>query len=141
MEAARFRDLNPTAIMAEVAVTYILAMEGRYAEAERALRPSPARWPELWMRGIVYHGLGRTAESAAALEELTTRFGAAGAVQIAQIHAFREESDLAFQWLEKARQQRDPGVVLMARSVFFRKIHGDPRWVAFWREMGIELAG
>jgi TolB-like protein len=140
VEAARFRDLNPTAVMADVAVAYILAMEGRYAEAERALQPSPARWPELWMRGIICHGLGRTAESDAALDEMTRRFSAAGAVQIAQIHAFRGESDLAFQWFDRARQQRDPGVMLMARSVFFRNIRGDPRWVAFWRELGIEAA-
>lgn len=141
MEAARFQDLNPTAIMAAVAVTYILAMEGRYAEAEQALWPSPARWPELWMRSIVCHGLGQTAESDNALDELTKRFGAAGAMQIAEAHAFRGESDLAFQWMEKARQQRDPGLILNSRSFFLRKIYGDPRWVAFWRELGIEAAG
>jgi hypothetical protein len=70
------------------------------------------------------------------LKELTGDFSGMSAVQIAQIHAFRGDDDLAFQWLETARQQRDPGVVMMYRAVPFRKVYGDPRWAVFWREMG-----
>jgi TolB-like protein len=140
-EAARFQELTPTAILADSAVAYMFAAEGRFAEAERALRASTDRWPQLWLGSIILFGLGKTAEADAALAEMVRSFSATGAVQIAQIHAFRGEVDLAFQWLHKARQQRDAGVVNMYREVFFRRISGDPRWAAFWQELGIEAAG
>jgi serine/threonine-protein kinase len=140
LEAARFRELTPTAITADWALAYMSAMEGRYEEAERELRLTSSGWHALWLQGIVYHGLGRTSDADRSLAEFIRSFGDTGAVQVAQIYAFRGEKDLAFQWLDKARQQRDPGLFGLRRSVFFRPITDDPRWTAFWRELGIEVS-
>ena len=95
----------------------------------------------MWLRGIVYHGLGRQADADRSLEEFIREFGDIGAVQVAQVYAVRGEKDLAFQWLEKARRLRDPGLFGLRRSVFFRTITDDPRWTAFWRDLGIEVSG
>jgi len=141
LEAARFRDLNPIAIMADSSLAYMFAMEGRYEEAERELRLLSTGWPVMWLRGIVYHGLGRQADADRSLEEFIREFGDIGAVQVAQVYAVRGEKDLAFQWLEKARRLRDPGLFGLRRSVFFRTITDDPRWTAFWRDLGIEVSG
>jgi hypothetical protein len=45
---------------------------------------------------IAYHALGRKKESDAALSKLITKYNARMAYQIAEVHAFRNQSDEAF---------------------------------------------
>jgi hypothetical protein len=47
------------------------------------------------------------------------------------------ETDLAFEWLERAYVQRDPGLGMMNVSRPFRKLRGDPRWQPFIEKMGL----
>jgi hypothetical protein len=48
------------------------------------------------------------------------------------------EVDRAFEWLERAYSQRDPGLTEMKVSSRFRSLHSDPRWGAFLKKMGLE---
>ena len=57
------------------------------------------------------------------------------AYQIAEVHAFRGESDLAFEWLERAYVQRDPGVSEIKYDRLMHGIVGDPRYKAFLRKL------
>ena len=59
------------------------------------------------------------------------------AFQIAQAHAARGDMDLAFEWLERAYQQRDPGLAETKTAEFLPSFHADPRWDAFLRKMGL----
>ena len=43
--------------------------------------------------------------------------------------------DKAFEWLEKAYAQRDPGVVYTAMDMLLEPLHGDPRWQPFLQRM------
>jgi hypothetical protein len=57
------------------------------------------------------------------------------AYQIAAVHAFRDEADLAFEWLERAYNQRDGGLPDIKGD---RPMHGlvdDPRYKAFLRKL------
>jgi len=84
---------------------------------------------------IIHHAAGRSLESDAALKTLTEEYGWTAAYQVAEAHACRNEIDKAFEWLERAYAQRDPGVVYTATDRFLRPLHGDPRWKAFLERM------
>ena len=50
--------------------------------------------------------------------------------------AFRGEADRAFEWLDKAVEQNNPGLGAIAVTKLFAKIHGDPRWLPFLESVG-----
>jgi len=92
-------------------------------------------WRVIGLR-LAYYALGRRAEADAALAELIAGNAKEGASNIAYIYAFRSDADHAFEWLEKAVQNRDPGVATVAVEPFFRNVHQDPRWLPFLRKVG-----
>ena len=85
---------------------------------------------------IVYHALGRKADSDAALAALIAKYGKDAAYNIATVYAFRGEADLAFAWLDKANEYGDPGLSEIATEHFFDNIRADPRWLPFLRKIG-----
>ena len=83
------------------------------------------------------HALGHRPEAEAALQELITRHSDSAAFQIAGAHAFLGDADRAFEWLERAEKQRDPGLVELKAEILLRNIYGDPRWPALLEKMGL----
>ena len=72
------------------------------------------------------------------MHALIDGFGWTAAYQIAEAYAYRNEVDKAFEWLERAYEQRDPGVTYSATDVLLRpSLQGDPRWQPFLRRMGL----
>ena len=59
------------------------------------------------------------------------------AYQAADVYAARVEADLAFEWLDRAYAQRDPGLTQMKTDPCLRSLHTDPRWDIFLRKMGL----
>jgi tetratricopeptide (TPR) repeat protein len=86
---------------------------------------------------MIHHAEGRAAESDAAVQTLISGFGWTAAYQVAEAFAYRNEVDEAFEWLERAYEQRDPGVTYSATDVILRPLHGDPRWQPFLQRLGL----
>ena len=84
---------------------------------------------------LIHHTLGHPAESEAALQALIDGFGWTAAYQVAEVHAYRNEVEKAFEWLERAYAQRDPGVVYTSTDKLLRPLHGDRRWQPFLQRM------
>jgi hypothetical protein len=82
-------------------------------------------------------GQKRITESDAALAELIGKTSETGAYQIAEVYAYRNDKDKAFEWLERARRQRDAGLPGLRADTLLPNLHSDPRWVPFLREMGL----
>jgi hypothetical protein len=70
----------------------------------------------------------RDLQSEATSEALKSKYAGELAYQIAEVHAFRGEADLAFEWLEYANAQRDRGVVDIKRDRLMRGLADDPRY-------------
>jgi tetratricopeptide (TPR) repeat protein len=85
---------------------------------------------------MVYHALGRKTESDAALGNLIAKFEKDWSYNIAFVYAFRGEADKAFDWLDKAAQNQDPGFSEIVSENLFDNIHSDPRWLPFLRKLG-----
>ena len=92
----------------------------------------------LHVLAIVHHAIGHGAESDAALHELVEKYSDEGAYQVAEVHGARGETDAAFEWLERAYAQRDSGLFGLRTSPPLRSLHGDPRWSALLKKMGME---
>jgi len=130
-------DLRPKAISQRYLLGRILLAKGELEAAREAVESEPDEgWR--WMgQAIVYHALGRPADSDAAVRSLITSFPEDMPFQIAEAHAFRGEIDAAFDWLERARALRDPGLVEMKGDPLLRALEGDPRYPVLLRELGL----
>jgi serine/threonine protein kinase/Flp pilus assembly protein TadD len=85
---------------------------------------------------MIYHAKNMKAESDKALEKLLT-LGDQWGFQFACVYAYRGESDKAFEWLEKSRALRDPGIPISKVSPFLKSLHSDPRWPEFLAKLGL----
>ena len=85
---------------------------------------------------MAQHTLGHAAESDAALAKLIEDHGNVAAYQVAEACGWRGEIDRAFEWLERAYAQRDPGLAHSATDKLLAPLHDDPRWAPFMNKMG-----
>ncbi len=76
-------------------------------------------------------------ESDAALSKLITKYHGGSAYQIAQVYAFRNQSDEAFAWLDRAYAQRDSGLVGTKMDPLLKSLHKDPRYAAFLKRLNL----
>ena len=51
------------------------------------------------------------------------------------MHAYRGEADSAFEWLERAYEQRDGGLADIKSDRFLRVLADDPRYKVFLRKL------
>jgi tetratricopeptide (TPR) repeat protein len=56
----------------------------------------------------------------------------------AQAHAFLDEKDQAFEWLEKAYEEQSPMLVYIRVNPLFDNIRSDPRFKAILKKMNLE---
>ena len=136
-EYARVIELNPSApnSHAGVGLTYLLA--GKFEEAGVAAQKDAAGWARLLIVSCARWGQKRVPDSDAAVAELIAKFSETGAYQIAEAYAYRNDKDKAFEWLERARRQRDAGLPGLRADTLLPNLHDDPRWDAFLRTMGL----
>jgi TolB-like protein/Flp pilus assembly protein TadD len=76
---------------------------------------------------MAYFTLGRKADSDAALAQMIGRM-TDHPFAIAEVYAFRSESDEAFKWLDRARARKDPGLTLLLHNPAFKKLEDDARY-------------
>ena len=86
---------------------------------------------------LAEHARGQASKSNDALQKLIVKYAKDAAFQIAQAHAYRGESDPAFEWLDRAYRQRDAGMASMKIDVLLKNLHGDPRWLPLLNRVGL----
>jgi adenylate cyclase len=136
-EYARVIELNPSAPNSHAGAGMCYLFEGKFEEAAVAAQQDAADWARLLVVSCTRWAQKRIPESDAALAELSAKFGETAAYQVAEIYAYRNNRDRAFDWLERARQQRDAGLPALRSDNLLSSLHGDPRWDAFLRKMGL----
>ena len=86
---------------------------------------------------IVLQSVRRYAEADEALKLLTTKYAGSEAYSLATIYAYRNQPDLALQWLDRAYQQKDIELLEIVGEPLFKNIKGDPRYKAFLKKMNL----
>ena len=130
-------DLNPTTGLTHAFLAVTRLLQGR---AEDGLVLAQAETHDVFRNvafAMVHHTLRHPAESDAALKTLIDGFGWTAAYQVAEVYAWRNEIDEAYEWLERAYVQRDPGIVYSKVDLFLRALHGDPRWRPFLQRLSL----
>jgi TolB-like protein/Tfp pilus assembly protein PilF len=130
-------ELAPQGAVSRAWLALLLLERGRGEEALAEALREPEEWGRLFASAIIQHAAGRGAESDKALHELARKYGGEAAYQVAQTHAVRGEADSAFEWLERAYDQRDAGIFWTGVDPFLRSLHADPRWAPFLRKLGL----
>jgi len=128
--------LSPGRGMAHYQICEVMLLKG---DTPAALAEIEQEKSEVWrLIGLpmAYHALGRKTESDAALATLLAKDETWGPYNIAYVYAFRGDADKAFEWLDKAVQYQDPGLIDIAAENLYDKIHSDSRWLPFLRKIG-----
>jgi tetratricopeptide (TPR) repeat protein len=86
---------------------------------------------------IALHRLGRHKDAARELTLLQEDSGEAAAFQYAQIHAQWGETGQALDWLQKALDVHDPGVLLMGIDHFLDPVRQEPRFQELLQQAGL----
>jgi serine/threonine-protein kinase len=134
------QELWPDRLQAMLARIYLSA--GRVEEArvewDKAVENSGAgEFIRVFFDALIEHSAGNTAAAHTALAEFEERYGASGPVGCARIHAWRGETDAAFEWLDKAYAASDPSLAYLRQAVEFRSLYSDPRWNALLERIGL----
>jgi tetratricopeptide (TPR) repeat protein len=128
-------DLNPEDTYAHVILGEILIAEGKPQQALAEIEKEPLGWGKLTFRALAYHALGREQDSSAALAALIATDDTHAAYQIAQVYAYRGESEKSFAWLERAYKQRDTGLPTIKTDPLFGTLRHDRRYTELLKGM------
>jgi TolB-like protein/DNA-binding winged helix-turn-helix (wHTH) protein len=130
-------ELNPDLWNGHTLLSEIFVLQGRPQDALPEIKLVHYDLYRPFLYAITYHALGRKKESDAALTELIAKYHASNAYQIASVYAFRNQSDKAFEWLDRAYAQRDSGLFVTKVDPLLKSLHSDPRFVAFLKKLNL----
>jgi serine/threonine protein kinase/Tfp pilus assembly protein PilF len=111
--------------------------EGNATEALTTFRQVSAEEARLWGVAMAEHTLGHAKESQQALDQFIARGGQAKAYNIAEIYAWRGENDKAFEWLDRAFQQRSSDLWGLKNDTTLASLRRDARFTAMLRKMNL----
>lgn len=133
--------LQPGAMGNREQLAIIEILRGNPTAAERfARQESPGDWQDAALARALQIGADRSAADAA-LRTLVDRQADKAAYQIAQVHALRDDPDQAFEWLDRAWDNRDAGISLLLYDPILLRYRADPRFAALARKVGLPLPG
>jgi tetratricopeptide (TPR) repeat protein len=133
----RALELAPQRVSIRALIGLVLSSQGRYGEAlaEAAMEPGNDLWRP-WALAIIFHGADKERESVEQLAILLNEFADRAAFQIAEVYSMRGEIDKAFEWLERAVCDRDPGRFTTKASPLLKPLQKDPRWMPLLKTIG-----
>ena len=111
-------------------------VRGRPRAALDAIQSDPMRWRRLYISAIAHHRLGDTNACQNELKELIDLHGGDAGLQVAIVYAQAGEKDQAFAWLEKAFQQRDPGLIELQSDPELEPLRNDERFRSLELRLG-----
>ena len=135
--ARKALELNPQKTYDHFTLGEILIAQGHAQQALVELQQEPAPFWRLTGEALAYRALGRSHNADAALTELINHHQKYMAYQIAEIYADRGDADRAFQWLNRAYEQRDAGMRNLKIDPLLQPIRNDPRYAELLKKMNL----
>jgi TolB-like protein/Tfp pilus assembly protein PilF len=115
----------------------VLLFKGEIEDALQAFEHESDEAFRVKGRALAYHSLNRREAADTALAELSERWGHQWPSEVAQVHAYREDHDLAFEWLEKSYEIEGPaGWGEWRLMLLYDNLRDDPRWQQFLAKVG-----
>ena len=139
---ANFRkslDLNPNAPYLHWNIALALLLRGEQAAALAEMQRETLAGTRLMGLALIYHAMGRGAESDSALREIeNVATNDLNPFWFAAVHAYRGELDQAFSWLNRAYQEHDFYLIDMKRFPLLKNLEPDARYKTFLRKMNLQ---
>jgi serine/threonine protein kinase/Tfp pilus assembly protein PilF len=132
-------ELNPNFPVSRVLLGRVLLDQGKRQEALKEMDREPDRVWRSYGLCLAYHALGRASEAEAALTAFVKDYGETMAFQIAEVFAYRGETDRAFEWLERAFTLRDSGLADIKNDPLLKGVQSDLRYAALLRKLRLPL--
>ena len=131
----RTLEISATARWPNYLLGYLDLRDGKIDTAAAHFNASdePFRWAGTAMLEFT---LGHAQVSEQILGALKTKYAAGMAFQIAAVHAWRGEKNLAFQWLDRSYAQHDVGMTRLRYDPTLVSLQDDPRFDALLKKMG-----
>lgn len=130
-------ELNPHKTYDHFTDSEILLQQGRPQNALVQIEQEPDVSWRLTGEALAYYTLGRRKDSDAAVTQLIQDHQQHMAYQIAEIYAYRGESDRAFEWLDRAYLQHDSGMRELKIDPLLKALHRDPRYLGMLKKMNL----
>jgi tetratricopeptide (TPR) repeat protein len=114
-----------------------LLFQNRLDEALAVMQQETPDDGQLEGTAIVYHAMGKNAQSDAALKRAVEHDADLWPSAIARTYAFRGERDQAMKWLERAYSNKDEDLYFIKGDPLMKNLDGDPRYKAFLLKMNM----
>ncbi len=131
-------EMNPGIEGGHIEVGYVLLAMGKPNEALAETERERDVDSRIFGRALAYHALGRKSEADVALADFTKKHAADDPYDIAELHAFRGETDQALFWLDRAWDQRQDSCASIMVDPLFRSIAKEPHFKTFLRKMNLQ---
>ena len=132
-------ELQPTAASYHTQLANIEIQRGDAVAALRAAQQEPpGGWQDTAL-AMAQQISGDSVAADAALQVLIDKDASASTLQIADVYALRKQSDKAFEWLDRAFANSDPGITTLLYDPFLLTLKSDPRFAAFCKKVGLPL--
>src|SRR6266403_4789294 len=131
----RAQKLNPQLSSLHLTRGTILLSEGHQLESLVEMEKETGEWEKLSGESMAYYALQRREDSDHALNKLIATHQNDCAYQIAELYAYRKETEQAFKWLDRAFQQRDAGVPDFKSNPLMKSLRQDPRFAELLKKM------
>jgi TolB-like protein/Tfp pilus assembly protein PilF len=129
--------ISPTADSLHFALGQLDLLQGRLVEAQTEFQKQSTEANRRMGVAMVEYANGHDKQSQSALKDLIAKNAGDMAYQVAEIYAWRGEKDKAFEWLERAYQQRDSGLNGIAWDPLLSSLKGDPRYGALLTKLDL----
>lgn len=136
-EFREIKEITPSNNWGDGGLAYAQLDEGKFDEALQTSEQGNTEWLRLVEVSVAQWGRGKVAESDEALKRLIAVYSDVAAYQVAEAYASRNDPDNAFEWLDRAYRQRDPGLERIKCDFSFKKLRADARWDKFLRVLGL----
>jgi TolB-like protein/Tfp pilus assembly protein PilF len=132
-------DLQPAAAYYRETLATIEIQRGNAKAAlDAAHAEPPGVWQDIAIALALQIGTDRTAADAA-LNTLIGKDSNDGPYQIAEAYALRKDPDKMFEWLERARTLKDPGLLTVLYDPFILPYRHDPRFARLCKELKLPV--
>ncbi len=142
-EIKRMFELDPNFWAGYQTLVWVKVGQGKYDEAliaaQKGIDLSQRSSASLGNLGYVYGRLGRKDDALKITKELEERYRNKSADErdLAIVYAGLGDKDKAFEWLEKAYQDRSYYLIALSTEPPLASLHDDPRWSELLNRLGL----
>ena len=134
-------ELEPTSSRNYMQLAVLELVRGNAANALVLAKQETSAFWGTFALALAYFANGDEANAEVKLQSLIDHYSKSSAAQIAMVYGFRKEPDKMFEWLDRAVEEHDSGVLLLRQDPLLTAYASDPRYKALEKRLGMPDLG